>query len=213
MTKALGLFFVLFLFMTATASAETDNRSAHPFGFLFSVDGDPAPSILGLNAAANLGGLARLEAGAGAYNQWMNPADWGIGMYNWIVRPIFAMVAYSFSVSFVKNPDHRRTWFTHIFKAMAASYLPNKSVFTYGGGADFMVPGWNLSPAAGIHWSHYHAAHQPWGLDSTARDAYYLSLGGDWQSKDGFEFGLGVNLCHGALKNACGFYVSLGGFH
>ena len=95
------------------------SRSAHPFGLIFTGHGDPSPSGVGVNAALNLGGLMRLEAGMGAYNQWFNPADWAIGTYNWTLRPLLVGIAYVFASPFVKN---KKRFFYKMFRGMAIDY-------------------------------------------------------------------------------------------
>ena len=206
------LFFLLTSLAPEALGAEKDNRAAHPLGFLITAHGDPAPSALGANLAWNLGGLGRLEAGAGGYHQWMNPGNWAIGAYNWGIRPIITGIWWFFTQGFVKGNERRKRYYNKVFKKLAIDYLPHKSVVTFGGGFNLMVPGWNFTPTAGIHWSHYNSGNSPWGIGNGPQEALYYSAGLDWTTKEGFNLGLGANICRDKLKYACGAYLNLGGF-
>jgi hypothetical protein len=142
----------------------------------------------------------------------MNPGNWAVGVYNWGIRPVLAGIWWVFTQGFVKGNEKRKRYYSKVFKKLEIDYLPHKSVATYGGGAQLMIPGWNFTPTAGIHWSHYQAVNKPWGLESGIKEDYYFSGGLDWTSKEGMNLGAGMNICHGRLKAACGFYVNLGGF-
>ncbi len=71
-----------------------------------------------------------------------------------------------------------------------------------GAGAKFLVPGWEFSPTLGLNlsefiisglpslWTSYSQGTAPSSLDYTF---FYPNLGFDYQAKDGFNLGLGVN--------------------
>jgi hypothetical protein len=68
------------------------------------------------------------------------------------------------------------------------------SITTMGVGARAFVPGWSLTPSAGVHFAHVSytgnglAAH---GFEESGSHVY-STLGLDWQAKSGFNASLGV---------------------
>ncbi len=73
------------------------------------------------------------------------------------------------------------------------------SATTLGGGARFFVPGWSLSPVAGLSFA-YVAVSQSGGTAitvanfTTSQALIYGNIGVDWQAASGFNVGLGYNL-------------------
>ncbi len=89
------------------------------------------------------------------------------------------------------------------------------SATTVGAGARFLVPGWSLSPVAGLSlayvgYSSTGGALSVGGFDSGGLHAY-ASLGIDWQTASGFNVGAGYNL---STKAGVGGmpYLNLGWF-
>jgi hypothetical protein len=90
------------------------------------------------------------------------------------------------------------------------------SVKTTGIGADVMVPGWNLSPTAGLHISKVDVSASGGGSLSIqgieeSTTLVYAQGGLDWQAQGGFNLGLGqtVGLSGG---DASGSYFNIGWF-
>ena len=89
------------------------------------------------------------------------------------------------------------------------------SVTTVGAGAKFMVPGWSLTPTAGIGYSHVFYSGTPGMLEvggfSGNGGHVYVSGGLDWQAESGFNVGLGVNQSLRADVGSSA-YINLGWF-
>jgi hypothetical protein len=87
------------------------------------------------------------------------------------------------------------------------------SATTIGVGAKALVPGWNLSPAVGVHWAT--VSYTGNGLTvngfNSSGSHVYTSFGIDYQAKGGFFGAMGYNY---SLKSEIGGngYVSLGWF-
>lgn len=89
-------------------------------------------------------------------------------------------------------------------------------VSTIGGGVDFMVPGWSLSPTAGLHVSKVDVSNSS-NIDISVQGIEksttltYAQAGVDWQAEGGFNIGVGgiAGLSGGS---ASGSYLSLGWF-
>lgn len=83
------------------------------------------------------------------------------------------------------------------------------SMTTIGLGTKFMMPGWSLTPVLGLGYSHVFMS----GMESSDFKAnnLYMTVGADWQTKGGFNLGLGLNkgLTSGAPTAP---YVNLGWF-
>lgn len=85
---------------------------------------------------------------------------------------------------------------------------------TFGAGARFLVPGWSLSPMAGLSFA-YVDVTQSGGMTMTVNNFatsgahVYGSLGLDWQASSGFNVGAGYNL---SFKSGVGGqpYLNLG---
>jgi hypothetical protein len=89
------------------------------------------------------------------------------------------------------------------------------SATTVGAGARFLVPGWSLSPVAGLSvayvgYSSSGGGVSVGGFNSGGLHAY-ASLGVDWQTVSGFNLGAGVNV---STKAGVGVlpYLNLGWF-
>jgi len=89
------------------------------------------------------------------------------------------------------------------------------SVTTLGVGAKAMVPGWSLTPTLGVHgatviYSGTSGMVSVGGVNGSTTHLY-VSAGFDWQAKNGFNLGMGVNQ---SLNSQIGTstYLSLGWF-
>lgn len=86
---------------------------------------------------------------------------------------------------------------------------------TFGLGARFMVPDWNLTPVVGISWATVSVSASVAGVSgdiggfSGSASHMYATFGFDWQTGGGFNVGAGYNL---SLKSGVGGlpYVNLG---
>jgi hypothetical protein len=71
------------------------------------------------------------------------------------------------------------------------------SLTTFGFGVQGFVPGWNFSPALGLHWANvnYTAGTLLGDLQgfTSSGNHFYFSGGIDWQAEGGFHIGLGIN--------------------
>lgn len=73
------------------------------------------------------------------------------------------------------------------------------SATTIGAGTRFFVPGWSLSPVAGLSFA-YVAVSQKGGATLTVQNFtqsmahIYANIGVDWQAASGFNIGAGYNL-------------------
>ncbi len=84
------------------------------------------------------------------------------------------------------------------------------SLTTFGAGAKFMMPDWNLTPVLGANLSYAifsgSGDMSVGGLTATGL-VPYLSVGADWQAKSGFNAGLGMNVAIGNGSSAPYFNV------
>ena len=150
-----------------TSSLPNDNRTHTKFGTYLSILGDPAPTLVGINAAYNLTDFLRLHAGYG-------------------------------QVSVTDSVSLNGSQFTSSTASMT----------TLGGGALAMVPGWNLTPVAGLSYSHVFLSGS--GIFSVSPDNVYATVGVDWQAHSGFNLGAGFNMA--LAGQSSGGYVNLGWF-
>ncbi len=99
-------------------------------------------------------------------------------------------------------------------KVSASIGTSTTSATTIGAGARFMVPGWDISPTAGLSFAYVAVSSDGGGSVSvqnfTDSGAHlYGTLGVDWQTEGGFNLGLGYNF---SFKSGVGGmpYVNLG---
>lgn len=92
--------------------------------------------------------------------------------------------------------------------------LGEASTTTLGAGARFSVPGWNLTPTAGIHFAN--VSYTGNGLTTVggfneSGSHVYSTLGVDWQAQSGFNAGLGYQF---SFKSGAdnGLYLNAGWF-
>lgn len=86
---------------------------------------------------------------------------------------------------------------------------------TFGAGARFMMPDWNLTPVVGISWATVSVTAEGTGVIgdvggfSGSASHMYMTFGFDWQTGSGFNLGAGYNY---SLKSGVGGlpYVNLG---
>jgi hypothetical protein len=74
------------------------------------------------------------------------------------------------------------------------------------------MPGWSLSPTLGVHYAHVISEGLTYaGFGSTGGGHVSLSLGADYQSRSGFNAGLGYSL---SLRSGVpgSMYANLGWF-
>lgn len=88
---------------------------------------------------------------------------------------------------------------------------------TLGGGAKFFVPGWELSPVAGINFARVNIKADGWIFErfkeklQTSKSHAYLNFGADWQAKSGLNLSLGYSMS--LLNPWIGFpYLNFGWF-
>lgn len=85
-------------------------------------------------------------------------------------------------------------------------YFGSINIATYGGGAKFLVPGWNFSPVLGVNGTGGYGVFEDAGLfdfesssstkgnKETASFGFgYFNFGGDYQAANGFNVGFGLN--------------------
>lgn len=95
------------------------------------------------------------------------------------------------------------------------SPAPEASATTIGAGAKFMIPGWSLTPTAGVHaatliYSGTEGMLSIGGFEKSGSHVY-VSAGIDYQGANGFNFGVGINQ---SLRSGIGSstYLNLGWF-
>ena len=182
----LGLFSVLFAFLTIGASldlmaapaagssnstttpTEASNRQTTKLGAYFGVLGDPAPTLVGINAAYNMADYLRLHAGYGQIKVTSSLSSNGT--------------------------------------TLASS---ETTMTTLGLGALAAVPGWNITPVAGLSYSHVFISGD--GDFNYAPNNVYTTIGADWQAASGFNVGVGYNLAL-TQKSFGNAYLNLGYF-
>jgi hypothetical protein len=88
------------------------------------------------------------------------------------------------------------------------------SATIFGGGITALVPGWNVSPAVGLHFAtiSYSGSGLEVGGFQESGSHFYGSLGVDWQSKMGLNLSAGYNYSFksgigGNLYLAAGWFV------
>lgn len=201
----IGIITLQLTFAMPIAHASSDSiRSTKHFGFLINANGAPQPSVLGLNLAWNVVSFARLTGGVGWYNSGLNPTNWGVGLYNTIIVPIF----YAFSYLFYGAFTGKKLLFSKFKNRVGMDYLPSKSVFTYGGDIRLMVPGLNTSPFAGVGYAFVDSKGHPWGVADKFQHTI-ISLGIDHTTPGGGTFAIGYGICK-QIDNACGIFVNAG---
>jgi hypothetical protein len=135
--------------------------------------GEPAPTILGVNAGYNVTDFLRAQLGYGSFE-----VTTGVSM----------------------NESGMQTTST--------------KATTIGGGVKGFMPGWSLSPTAGLHYSHTSISGdgdlEINGLKASG-GMVYGSLGVDWQAKNGFNAALGYNLPFSGAASGS-FFASAGWF-
>jgi hypothetical protein len=88
--------------------------------------------------------------------------------------------------------------------------VTESSLTTFGVAGKFLVPGWNLSPAATVGLSFVSIDEGITATDYKSTNLY-LGLGGDWQAASGFNLGAGLNLSlNGGAPTAP--YINVGMF-
>lgn len=92
--------------------------------------------------------------------------------------------------------------------------LQRRKASTIAAGADFMMPGWNLTPVAGVHIAKVDMS----GPGSVEIQGFkesgthlYSTIGVDWQNKAGFKMGGGYQAVLSGPAVA-GFYLNSGWF-
>jgi hypothetical protein len=134
---------------------EVSNRMGHRLGLYLGV-GEPAPALLGMNAAYNVTDFFRASAGFGKVSAVSGISIDGSG-------------------------------------SMATT---ESSATTVGFGGKLFVPGWNISPTAGLGFAHLSYSGTPGffsvGGFKESGNHVYASLGADYQAKSGFNAGLGL---------------------
>ena len=225
--KVLTIFLFLFLFNSNSFSAES--RATRKVGLQVGINGQPAPSAASFELAWNPFGFMRLQAGVGGYsNAIVNtprvlhnyiyvPLEWTVIQ---LVKPIMFGLAWLVD-GFDKfvTTGHVRThlgyqdfWKGGQWGNLQIGYINSRSIFTYGGGVNLFVPQWSISPTAGIHWAHFHSNGDTYGLNGEENSHTYYSGGFDALMENGFNFGMGLNICPGMNKAACGIYGQIGTF-
>ncbi len=68
------------------------------------------------------------------------------------------------------------------------------SMTTVGVGTRFFVPGWSLTPTAGLGYSHVFLSSNTVSSSDYKANNIYLNAGFDWQAASGFNFGAGMNV-------------------
>ena len=92
--------------------------------------------------------------------------------------------------------------------------LMEASTSTIGMGARFFVPGWNLTPSAGLHWAN--VSYSGDGMTSVggftqSGSHIYSTIGVDWQAQSGFNAGLGYQFSFKSGGDS-GLYLTAGWF-
>jgi hypothetical protein len=102
-----------------------------------------------------------------------------------------------------------------IGQVSASTGASTASATTLGAGARFLVPGWSLSPSAGLSVAYLAYASDGLGISLGNYGAgglhAYASFGVDWQTEGGFNLGLGYNV---SFRSGFGGmpYINLGWF-
>jgi hypothetical protein len=154
--------------VSTKAEAPQSNRQLKKIGAYLGIGGDPAPTVVGLNAAYNITDYLRLHAGYGE-------------------------VEVTSKISFTNT-------------GITAS---TKKMTTLGAGALATVPGWSISPVAGLAYSHVFTSGD--GEFDVANNNVYGTVGVDYTNDAGMNIGVGYNLFL-TEKAQSGAYVNLGYF-
>ena len=215
--KVLSLSLVMLVLLQSIAgpafsAGEGNIRTDHRIGLDLSFAGLPAPTGLGLDLRFNAASFLRLSAGTGFYNDWLGP-NLGRATYNYLMRPMVygimcLVIGAVETVFYVPFSGHYA--FPHYFSGL--DYTNSQNITSYGGGGDFLIPGFRLSPMAGMHWATYTAKGQPYGLTDGTGSHVYFNAGIDYQGPDGGNFGIGKTFCPSLPSGACGYFLNLGKF-
>jgi hypothetical protein len=82
---------------------------------------------------------------------------------------------------------------------------------TIGTAVKAFVPGWNLTPTAGLGYSHVSVSNNLSFAKDYKSNNLYFNIGGDWQAASGLNAGIGLNVSiNGAAPTAP--YLNLGYF-
>lgn len=143
-------------------------RTERKFGMAFSFN-DPAPALYGLNFYYNFTDYMQMQLGMGFNTEGVGESVTGEISTSMVTAIFFVItlgqIEWEKIRDFVKDEDEAVI----------------KTVFAWGGGFNFFVPGWNLSPMAGIGYGGWEANNSPFGLPNRDRHVYY-KLGVDWQT-------------------------------
>jgi hypothetical protein len=88
--------------------------------------------------------------------------------------------------------------------------IDEQSISTFGLAAKFLMPGWNISPAATVGFS-FLSLSDGFTSEDYKTSNLYLGLGADWQMQSGVNLGAGMNLSlNGGAPTAP--YINVGMF-
>lgn len=110
-----------------------------------------------------------------------------IGAYFGVLDPLPTLVSL--------NVGYNATDFLRVVAGAGKVSFGTASVFTLGGGPRVMVPGWSLSPVAGISAAYVSVSGDAGDNGFSASTVHiYGTLGLDWQTSGGFNMGVGYNV-------------------
>ncbi len=185
------------LFLTFTCFA-ADNRADNNFGLYVGVY-DPIPGSAGLNLGWNITSFLRVSGGFSSYTNAEG------GFFEDMSESIISGLFYIILLGLADYDDVREFFDTE-------DESVHKYVFSYAGGLNFFVPGWNLSPTVGVQVGSYSSKNNPFGLRNSESYVCYRT-GLEWQTKVGLMLGVGYSytpVLPAGLRNK--YYAQLGWF-
>ena len=164
---------ILVMAQSSLGSSRIERRAGVTFGV-----NDPSPAMYGFNIHYNFTDYMQLQFGAGFGTDGVSESVVEEISTSLVTAMFYVMtltlIEWDKIRDFVKDEDETLV----------------KTIFTWGGGLNFFVPGWNISPMAGVAYAGWEAKNSPFGLSNRDRHVFY-KLGVDWQTAIGIRLSAG----------------------
>lgn len=174
--KALCLILLIWVPFHCPPSLAADAREAHPFGLFWSGN-ENYPGTAGVNIGINASNFMRFTTGVSIFHDAPGSA------FETIPNTLIALMVYMITAGNTPIED--------TMEFLTGDSTPPASLFGYGAGVEFLVPGWQWSPSLGVHYTGFDVSNQAMEFTDGHHDHIYYSLGIDYQAESGFLFALG----------------------
>ena len=151
---------LVFIIVTSSLNAWSEShRAKRSFGFGLTLN-DPLPAHYGLGLFYNINDFMQIEFAAGFASQGLGDSaadEIGTTLTTamfWIIT--LGLIDWEDIRDFVKDEDEAVV----------------RTLFAWGGGLNFFVPGWSLTPMVGIGLGGWSANNSPFGLTDSGSHVY-----------------------------------------